>query len=491
MNAWITVAGALAPLSIGSSSAVAAEAHRATARIDAAGQTIVREISTDALRTPAGPQPAGTGIIWHLVDAVSITESVAMSDTTDESWVGHDLNTERLGYHQTTGTNVPIYEYDVLGVEQVVTASAEDVSLGVLMTAGTLGVNVRAFSDTGGNTPLWTYNFPEEYLSCPNRAADVSADGSVVAALGYDSGGGNSLLVILDGSNGGLLDSVTIAAFTQAIELSADGSRALLTQGNTAVVYETAGLGTLFSFAVSGGGGYHRLSRNGMVAAAGGFNLLAYEDTGAGWSQIWNQSVASNWLGNGIALSETGDRMFVAHYNYVTGYVHLTYRVIDLANGVELAQTSTIGSGTLQDTVAGAEASADGETFACISWGTQDNVHPEVQVFDADLNLIGSVDTPGSPFSMDMTRDGVYVLVGSKSIHANFSGNGSNTYTYQVVPVAACPWDCADPADGNVATADLLALLSQWGAPGPCDFDGGGVTTADLLKLLSEWGACP
>jgi plastocyanin len=55
-----------------------------------------------------------------------------------------------------------------------------------------------------------------------------------------------------------------------------------------------------------------------------------------------------------------------------------------------------------------------------------------------------------------------------------------------------CPWDCAEPNDGVVGTADLLALLSQWGEAGTtCDPDGDGVGTADLLALLSEWGACP
>lgn len=56
---------------------------------------------------------------------------------------------------------------------------------------------------------------------------------------------------------------------------------------------------------------------------------------------------------------------------------------------------------------------------------------------------------------------------------------------------AACPWDCAETADGQVSTADLLALLEQWGGPGSCDFDGdNAVGTAELLKLLSEWGPC-
>jgi outer membrane protein assembly factor BamB len=54
-----------------------------------------------------------------------------------------------------------------------------------------------------------------------------------------------------------------------------------------------------------------------------------------------------------------------------------------------------------------------------------------------------------------------------------------------------CPWDCGD-MNGTVGTADLLALLSQWGGPGSCDFDGDmNIGTSDLLELLSNWGSCP
>jgi hypothetical protein len=56
-------------------------------------------------------------------------------------------------------------------------------------------------------------------------------------------------------------------------------------------------------------------------------------------------------------------------------------------------------------------------------------------------------------------------------------------------PGVNCPWDCGAP-DLVVGIVDLLALLSGWGAPGPCDFDGGGVGITDLLKLLSVWGPC-
>ncbi len=57
---------------------------------------------------------------------------------------------------------------------------------------------------------------------------------------------------------------------------------------------------------------------------------------------------------------------------------------------------------------------------------------------------------------------------------------------------AACPEDCQAVPDGTVNVPDLLALLSQWGMPGSCDFDGcGTVAVPDLLQLLAAWGVCP
>ena len=52
-----------------------------------------------------------------------------------------------------------------------------------------------------------------------------------------------------------------------------------------------------------------------------------------------------------------------------------------------------------------------------------------------------------------------------------------------------CPADL--DGDGDVDTADLLALLGAWGTPDG-DVDGDGDTdTADLLALLGAWGECP
>ena len=477
---------------------------RRVAHVDETGQWIEIQYS-DGLGTPPSRSASSLppGVIWHAVDAVSITNSVAASDTTDETWVGHNLNSQRLAYHQTTGDGTPIYEYNLPGGPNIVgVASAEDVSLGVVLEqffSG--GINIRAFDADSGNIPLWTYNFGNNFTFTNYRNLDVSADGSIVLAAARDGAAGETLIVILDGSTGAELSSLTVSSAVLGVELSEDGGRALLTELATARIIETSHMTTLFSFAVSGGGGYHRLSRDGATAVAGGFNCLAYHEVGGVWSQVYSFSQPSNWFGGGLALSANGDTLMMVSHNYATGYVDLTYRVIDLVSGIELAQITTNGTGVLQDTVQHAQSSADGQLFSVISWGTQDNVHPEVQIFDRDLNLVGWIDTPGSPFSVDMTRDGQFVVVGSKAIHANISGNGSNTYAFQVFEASSCPADL--DGNGNVGAFDLALLLGAWGpCAEPCepgdpsttcaaDLDGNcQIEAFDLALLLGTWGPC-
>jgi hypothetical protein len=62
-----------------------------------------------------------------------------------------------------------------------------------------------------------------------------------------------------------------------------------------------------------------------------------------------------------------------------------------------------------------------------------------------------------------------------------------------IVIESACPGDCAQPPNGIVDVADLLAMLAVWGEDDTfCDLDGNGVVdVSDLLELLANWGACP
>ena len=46
--------------------------------------------------------------------------------------------------------------------------------------------------------------------------------------------------------------------------------------------------------------------------------------------------------------------------------------------------------------------------------------------------------------------------------------------------------------DGEVAVADILVAIDQWGGPGSADINGDGIVDVeDLLAIVGAWGACP
>jgi hypothetical protein len=102
---------------------------------------------------------------------------------------------------------------------------------------------------------------------------------------------------------------------------------------------------------------------------------------------------------------------------------------------------------------------------------------------------------PGGLISgFDYTAWGVIGLHDSHPGAGGQSGGGyvvSGGYVSGVRTATAlsCPGDCN--GDGQVNTTDLLALLSQWGTDGNCDFNAtNSVEIGDLLMLLSGWGPC-
>jgi hypothetical protein len=432
-----------------------AQGTQQIAHVDSYGAWVETGVGP-AISTPCDvSEPRGPGVVWSLNVAGSIAQSVVLSDTTNESWVGENLNYERLSYFHTVGNNTPVWEFSLSENPDVVAvASAESVSLCVLSSrSASTGALLRAFDrNSGGRVPtLWDYVFEAQYVNFGMKAVDVAADGHLVLAAAQMSGTAQSLVVVLDGATGAELNRRVINQYVSAVELSDDGMRAALTEGATTEIVETDSLAGLFSFPVSGAGGTARLSRDGQVAAAGGFDYHVYRDNGGTWGQIYHGSESGEWLGNGIALSANGDTMFLVSHNYAGGYLRLTYRLVDLTQGVELHRIVTQGTGTLQDAVQRAEMSGDGRVMAVVSWGTQNMVHPQTQVFDRQLTRIGGITSPGSPFDLDMARSGEYLLVGCKHVHANSFGNGGDIYSYAVPIVVIGDLNC----DGLINFDDI------------------------------------
>lgn len=458
--------------------AVAALSFASTATADDATRSAI-VVRADGVFTEHGlsepltqPTPITTfagapGVIWQASDTQTVISSVALSDTTNESWLAHGLNNERLSYLDTTGSGTPIYEHDVSAENPslVAVACAEDVSLAAMLTVSGAGVVVRGYDSASAGIANWTYTFDPNFTSANVHGIDMASDGSKVVALAWDSSSTTAIAVVLDGATGSELNRQTYGAFTFGIDASDDASRIVLTEGQTAHVVETAGMTTLFSFAASGFGNvFHRISGNGLAAVAGGFLCRAYRDTGTGWTQTFFQADANQWYGTGLALSGDGQTLFCGSYDF-TNSVDVTYRVIDLASGSEETRISYNGSGTLQNPVASVAISDDGQTLASATWGTMDNAVPEIQIYDRALNVIGSIDTPGSMFSIDMSGDGQFLLGAGKTIHANTTGRGSDAYAYRIgtapTPITVCGVGAVNAGCG--ATENILAINGSSG----------------------------
>ncbi len=410
--------------------------------------------------------------LWHYDAAIAIPESVAINQ--DLALAYEDLNDERLQAFDARGDGVPLYEVPLATDPHGSVSIADAADLGaVLSTEDNGSVTVRAYTSASDNE-LWTYTFPDDVNGLAGQSSGrhwvgLSDDGAVIIAAGTDTIARTSTVVVLDGATGAVLQSETYSERVLGVDISDDGSRAVLTVGDTAVVIQTSDMSELHRFSVSGQGSWHRISGNGKAAAAGGFNYAVWVENDSGvWQREVFGSASGNWFG-APAISGDASHAFIASHVYANSYLDTTYRVFDLATGDQLAFLEINGAGSLQDSIKVAQASDDGEVFAVCSWGTQDNAHPEVQVFDRELNRIGEIDTVGSPFFLDMTPDGSLVIAGAKSVHANTSGNGGDVIV--IGTEAGCAADL--DGDGDADADDFFLYLDAFatGDVGACDVD--------------------
>ena len=444
-----------------------AQASRQVAHVDSAGAWIETEVGApDTSLAPERDQPERhfverAGIVWSTNYPRAIVNKVAAADLMNETWLALNTNDQDLSYLQTDGDVTPVWDYPVTGnPSNVVVASAEVVSLAVVGVMRGTTLTLYAFSGSS-SIPIWTYPFTDGYDVLQWYALDVSADGQIVVAAASKDWGPDSRVVILNGATGGELVRTQRPISIEAAELCADGSRVVLSESNWVRIYETAGLTLLYEFQAWGGGGIHRISRDGKIVIGAGFDVRVVKDNGSGWHRIYMYGESGMWYGDGAAFSGDGNTLLWVANDYAT-YQQTVWGVIDLVTGTELGRKTTQGTGTWQDFPARSQGSYDGRVFASATWGTQNNVHPEVQVFDRQANVIGSIDTPGSPFDLDLTADGHFVVVGCKHVHANVTGMGGDAYVY-AVPPQALPGDLN--CDGTVNFGDInpfvLALTGQ------------------------------
>jgi len=421
---------------------------------------------------------------WSHQFSPGIGESVAMG--MDHTWAGVRNANERLIAFETAGDGTPLYEVPSADTGPFLpgVAAARDADRGAYIDVNDTGlIRVRAFT-SASDQPDWQHIFDPPYTDSNSRNIAVSRDGSVVAAGARD--GSNAMVIFFDAQTGDQISSWTSSAGTlAALDLTDDGSLAMVTISNAPRVVEVASGDLVWSGSGSGGGNVdYRIAGDGDVLVVGGFDLDVYEWDGQTFNLLFSFAPPSEWFGFGAEVSPDGSVVASMSRNFSTDALHV--RMWETATQQMLGEvTLPPVAGTLQTPPQSADTTADGELFAFATWADGQGEYAEVQVYNQNLDLVGEVDMPGSAFDVAIDSDGQWVVGTGKAVHANTLGSGGQVAATQLETTAPADLN----GDGVVDGADLGLLLGQWGTDGPADLnDDGVVDGADLGLLLGQWG---
>jgi hypothetical protein len=382
-----------------------------------------------------GPRPLGN-TLWDVDDQNAIADGVSIDS--NDVWGAWTLTGARLSAYPILGDGTPDFEFSSFGDGNTGVASAKDADRMAFMESNAAGSDFRihGFTSISNGTPDWSFPFPvsDPNLPASSRKVAVSNDGSTVAAVVSDATTQNSTLYVFEAATGDIRSTWTDSVRMNAVDLTDDGTIALVTQDNLATLIDTGDGSTIFSAAGSGAGNVnYRISGDGNVFVAGGFSLDVYKFDGTTYQRVIHFSLASSWFGGASIVSRDGSTVGTFGMNF-TNWLSGEVVLFDVASAQMLGSYPVTGTGSFQGTPVGAESSDNGRIMAFASWGTEFHDWPEVMVFNRNVELIGQIDFPGSAFGVDVSADGQYVVGSSKHVHANTFGSGGRIELIQLPP---------------------------------------------------------
>jgi hypothetical protein len=379
-------------------------------------------------------RPSGN-TLWMVNDQNAIADGVAID--ANNVWGAWILSGARLSVYPITGNGTEAWHFSSFNSGNTGVAAAKGTDRLGFMESNAAGTDFRqhGFTSNSNGTPDWSFLYPvsDPNLPASSRKVATSRDGSTIAAVVSDSVTQNSTLYVFDAATGAIRQTVTDSLRMDAVELTDNGSIALVTEDNFAKLIDTATGNTVFSVAGSGAGSiYYRISGDGGVFVVGGFDFDVYVSSGTTYNQVIHFTQANSWFGGACAVSHDGSTVGTFGGNFANNWLSGVVYLFDVASHNMLGSYPVSGTGMYQGTPIGASSNDDGSVMAFASWGTQFHDWPEVMVFNRSVQLIGQIDFPGSAFSVDVSSDGQYVVGGSKAVHANQFGSGGRIELIQL-----------------------------------------------------------
>lgn len=474
----------LAGLAAGAAPSLAQDAVRSVRAVTTPQGTFLVESKGPRVRPVGHPLDA---ILWTDLEPISIPQSCGLSPFSNSAWVGEALNTERLQRFTLTGNGVPAGEF--LGTHALfnpaAAAAAQNADLAVFMDqlAQDGPFKLIAFRSTDTTTPLWVGGPPPNFNNSGVHNLRVSRDGSVVAAAFWDLTGHTSVCYFYNANTGAEIGHWSGTDYIGGVDLTDNGSLAILQATQYARLIDTATGQEVWSTTGSGAGGWYNISGDGNVIVVGGFSFQVFKKSGAVYQPVINFNAPTSWFSWGSAVSRDGTTVGALTHDYGSNYLNTAVRVWDVASGALINTVTTTGTGAMQDAGVYGVMSDNGQVFAVASWGTENNDHPEVRVFNRNVELIESIDTPGSPFALDLSGDGQYVLAGSKSVHANTFGNGGRVQLLRHEGTHGCYANCDESTVAPILNINdfqcFVNLYAVEASAANCD----GSTVAPVLNV--------
>jgi hypothetical protein len=420
--------------------------QRTYEKVTPAGAETVTEnfdvsLATTGLFSPMYTLP---GIAWHYPNPSGllwISNAVAVGNRGTQVIVGEDLNYERAQLFSVFDSNPPTPIWEDLsmsspkGVIYADSSQTGDYHLvcytsDAVVTGYQFAVNMYR-SDS--SVPAWTWTPPNADFIGPKIAIDRAP--SIVAIGTFDDLNKDIIIYFLDPDTGAQIDSYAQAAtyYARGFDLSADGSTLYFYEsGGSAYIYDINAGSVTFSTPLSASFDSHAISGDGTKFAYGQFyNVYIWEKSGSSWSS-WSKSTGSGTYGSYMDFSDDGSTLVCGVTQFSPDYNKPKALVIDIASQTIVDEEVFVGSGGYQDVISGAAISHDGKYAVVSRWGDQNHSNPEVTIIKKGAGIIGTIDSPGSAFDVDMSWDGQVTVSGHKAIHANVSGNGGDVYYYDL-----------------------------------------------------------
>ncbi len=433
--------------------ALAATAERSWFEITADG-IFTRTEASDAPSGGTLPLPyadAPPEVLWTHNETDTIYQTtVRFGDGGRFIFAGSYLNDCAAQLFPTTGSGN--LNWEVEGGTTVYTAAARDKdAFCAAFTGG--GANNLKFFRAASSTPVWTHTpTGGEAVLGPVVMPD---DGSFVAALISTAGG--IKLRVLRADNGSVIDEKTATgtALRGPLVVTPDGKFILFRVGTMLHVFGFNGTSLTLRESVDSRSitDCHGLSHDGLYLVHGFTTTTVRRWSGSTYQTLFVHSEPGFYSGR-VILDGAG-HLYNAWYRPDFKQARLVCHTLPSSTPTWRFDYKVV-TGTYQDLIHRLAVTADGKYLVAASLGNQDNLNPEIEIFNGLTgDYLFGVDTPGSMACCDVTvsGDNVYATVAGKHVHFNRTGRGGDIYAIRLdddVPVNGPDAFAARPSSNAV-----------------------------------------